>query len=278
MNNLRKYGLKPFHIAVIHGGPGAPGEMAPVARELSSSMGVLEPLQTASSIEGQVAELKYVLENCGDPPLILVGFSWGAWLSYIVTVYHPLLVKKLILISSGPFEDKYAAKIMETRLGRLGVDEKKEALSLLSVLNSNDLNGNGFARFGELMSKADSYDSLHRDPELLEGSPDVYRAVWGQAVKLRSSGKLLQLGGRIQCPVVAIHGDYDPHPGEGVKDPLSRVIKDFRFVLLEQCGHYPWLERNAKNNFYTTLRREIGLPDDGVFNNRVKPPTGDSTS
>lgn len=278
MNNLRKYGLKPFHIAVIHGGPGAQGEMAPVARELSSSMDVLEPLQTASSIEGQVEELKYVLENCGDPPLILVGFSWGAWLSYIVTAYHPLLIKKLILISSGPFEDKYVAKIMETRLGRLGVDEKKEALSLLSALNSNDLNGNGFARFGELMSKADSYDSLHREPELLEGSPDVYRAVWGQAVKLRSSGKLLQLGGRIQCPVVAIHGDYDPHPGEGVKDPLSRVIKDFRFVLLEQCGHYPWLERNAKNNFYTTLRREIGLPDDAVFNNRVKPPTGVSTS
>jgi len=41
MKNLRKYGHKPFVVAVIHGGPGAPGEIAPVARELSSIRGVL---------------------------------------------------------------------------------------------------------------------------------------------------------------------------------------------------------------------------------------------
>ncbi len=54
MKNLRKYGKAPFKVAVIHGGPGAPGEMAPVARELSSVSGVLEPLQTATTIEGQI--------------------------------------------------------------------------------------------------------------------------------------------------------------------------------------------------------------------------------
>ncbi len=33
MKNLRTYGAAPFGIAVVHGGPGAPGQMAPVARE-----------------------------------------------------------------------------------------------------------------------------------------------------------------------------------------------------------------------------------------------------
>jgi hypothetical protein len=33
MNNLRKYGIGPFSVAVIHGGPGASGSMAPVAKE-----------------------------------------------------------------------------------------------------------------------------------------------------------------------------------------------------------------------------------------------------
>jgi len=87
MNNLRIYGTAPFNIALVHGGPGAPGEMAPVARELSSEMGVLEPLQTADSIDGQVEELKDVLETHGTPPLILVGFSWGAWLSFILAAH-----------------------------------------------------------------------------------------------------------------------------------------------------------------------------------------------
>jgi hypothetical protein len=56
MKNLRKYGKAPYKIAVIHGGPGAGGEMAPIARELASDWGVLEPFQTATSLEGQIEE------------------------------------------------------------------------------------------------------------------------------------------------------------------------------------------------------------------------------
>ncbi|MHA1167837.1 MAG: alpha/beta fold hydrolase, partial [Candidatus Hodarchaeales archaeon] len=36
MKLLRKHGKPPYSIAVIHGGPGAGGEMAPVAIELST--------------------------------------------------------------------------------------------------------------------------------------------------------------------------------------------------------------------------------------------------
>ena len=54
MKNPRRYGDAPFKIILIHGGPGAPGEMAPVAEELSSDFGILEPLQTKDSIEGLV--------------------------------------------------------------------------------------------------------------------------------------------------------------------------------------------------------------------------------
>jgi len=54
MKNPKKYGDAPFKIIVIHGGPGAPGEMAPVAEELSSDYGVLEPLQTKDSIKEQI--------------------------------------------------------------------------------------------------------------------------------------------------------------------------------------------------------------------------------
>ena len=131
---------------MIHGGPGAPGEMAPVARELALEVGVLEPLQTANSVDGQIEELKNVLENYGNPPLILIGFSWGAWLSFIFTARYPPLVKKLILVSNGPFEEKYAAKIMETRFSHLNADEKKEAISLLSALNSNNTEGKQFCQ------------------------------------------------------------------------------------------------------------------------------------
>jgi len=74
---------------------------------------------------------------------------------------------------------------------------------------------------------------------------------------LRDNGGFLKMAEGIRCPVVAIHGDYDTHLVEGVKTPLSRVLKDFRFILLEKCGHFPWLERYAREEFFRVLREEI---------------------
>ena len=259
MQNLRKYGNEPFKVALIHGGPGAPGQMAPVAQELSSIKGILEPLQTATTVEGQVQELKAVLEKNADLPVTLIGFSWGALLSFILAARYPSLVEKLILVGSAPYEEKYASKIMDTRMSRLGENERNEALSLMEAFNDPATQNKNslMARFGKLISKADSYDPMPHDDEILEYQYELSQSVWEQAMKLRSSDKLLNLGRKIVCPVIAIHGDYDPHPAEGVKEPLSRTLKDFRFILLEKCGHCPWLERSAKDRFYGILKKEL---------------------
>jgi pimeloyl-ACP methyl ester carboxylesterase len=247
-------------VAVVHGGPGAPGEMSTVARELSSVVGVLEPLLTAASVDGQVEELRAVLEENGRLPLSLIGFSWGAWLSVIFTAHYPTYINKLILLSSGPFEEKYAANIMKTRLQRLRNGERREAKALYEAMISSTLSRDSLTRFGQLVSKADSYDLLPDESHTLPANPEVYRSVWDEASKLRNSGHLLEIARLIKCPAVAIHGDYDPHPADGVKHPLSRAIKEFRFVLLQKCGHYPWRERNARDMFYSILNAEIWQP------------------
>ena len=81
---------------------------------------------------------------------------------------------------------------------------------------------------------------------------DVFTAVWDKAAQLRRSGELLSHGEKITCPVVAIHGDYDPHPYiyRGVEEPLRRVVRDFRFILLNECGHSPWMEKRARSRFH----------------------------
>jgi pimeloyl-ACP methyl ester carboxylesterase len=102
VENHRTYGSAPYTVAVVHGGPGAAGEMAPVARELAHDRGILEPLQTATSLEGQVEELRVTLASYTALPVVLIGFSWGAWLSYIVAARYPALVRKLLLVAAGP--------------------------------------------------------------------------------------------------------------------------------------------------------------------------------
>jgi pimeloyl-ACP methyl ester carboxylesterase len=258
MKNLRIYGTPPLNLAVIHGGPGAPGEMAPIARELFSLGGVLEPFQTALTIEAQIKEMADVLEEYGSIPIILIGFSWGAMLSFIFTAWYPQLVKKLILIGSGPYEEKHASNIMKIRMSRLGNNDMVSSIQLTKTLdNPSAKNRNeALCSFGKLMSKADTYDSLPHEDELLDCRYEVFKGVWEEASYLRRSGKLLELGSKIQCQVVAIHGDYDPHPFEGVRDPLSWVLRDFKLVLLKNCGHKPWIERQAKENFLRFLNRK----------------------
>ncbi|HME55048.1 MAG TPA: alpha/beta hydrolase [Candidatus Lokiarchaeia archaeon] len=265
MATLRTYGKSPFKIVVVHGGPGAIGEVAPVARKLSTNRGVLEPMHTAMSVDGQIDELKEILEKNADLPATLIGHSWGAWLCFLVAAKYPDLVSKLILVASGPFEEKYARGIQKTRMSNLSDDQREEFESIVSILDDpfSKNKDESFARLGELISIADSYDRIPPTQEEIDDarktrpSHAVYDAVWPQAAAMRHDGKLLQLGEDIECPVLAIHGDHDPHPGEGVRVPLSRIVKDFRFILLERCGHEPWMERQARKQFFQILETEF---------------------
>ena len=234
--------------------------MAPVACEISLSHGVIEPFQTERTVTGQVAELKKVLTDQVNQPVTLIGHSWGAILSFIVTAKNPALVKKLILVSSGVFDDTYATGIMSTRLDRLSHEDRFVLDSLVTKLNDQENRDNNriFAEFGTIIDKAESCDPLVHKSEVIEYRYDIYEHVWKQAQELRTSGGLVALGTHIHCPVVAIHGDYDPHPADGVKIPLSRVIKNFKFILLEKCGHRPWLERSARDRFYEIINEELG--------------------
>jgi pimeloyl-ACP methyl ester carboxylesterase len=262
MEKLRKYGDAPFCVAILHGGPGIPGEVAPVAKELSKTQGILEPIQTKFTIEDQVLEVKEVLEKNSTPPIILIGYSWGAWLAFIFTAKHPALIKKLILLNSGPFEASYAENILNTRLSRLNTKDRLDIENLFKILadpQAKDKN-TVWAKIGAYLPKTDSYDPTNNHEEnLLEFQYDIYESIWPEALKLRKSGKLLEMAKDIKCPVVSIHGDYDPHPASGVEMPLSRIIKNFRFILIENCGHKPWIERKAKENFYKILKDEIKI-------------------
>ncbi len=267
MINLRKYGAAPFSVAVIHGGPGGAGGMAPLAKALAKNRGILEPLQTAQSLEGQVKELRTVLSNNADTPVVLIGHSWGAWLSYIVAARYPDLVKKLILVGSGPFEEKYVNTLAENRFKRLSEKEKSEFEHIVTLLNDPRTKDKDkyHARLRDLSYRTDTYDPITDEPdeadasELVDCSGEIYQAVWEDAAELRRTGKLLELGQYIKCPVVAIHGEYDPHPAEGVQEPLRTVLKDFRFILLEKCGHDPWHEKQARESYCTILENELAV-------------------
>ncbi|VVB72184.1 Uncharacterised protein [uncultured archaeon] len=119
---------------------------------------------------------------------------------------------------------------------------------------------------GELFKGTDSFDpmgscqnqgGLGSFGSIAQCDAEIYHSVWCEASRLRHEGELLKLGKKIRCPVFAIHGDWDPHPAIGVYEPLQSVLDDFHFILLKDCGHMPWIESRAKDEFYSILLESI---------------------
>jgi pimeloyl-ACP methyl ester carboxylesterase len=258
--SFKKCGPAPHTIVLVHGGPGAAGEMAPVGRELARHYGVLEPFQTKRTIDGQVEELRAVIEAESQPPVIIAGYSWGAWLACLFAARHPGLVLKLILISCGPLEERYTVHMHEARMARLSAEERERAAFLMHALIDREAHNDALlCEFGSLMGKADSYRPIAGSDEPVDIDAGIHAAIAQEAADLRRTGRLLEECGRLLCPVIALHGDYDPHPYEGVAVPLGRVARDFRGVLLRDCGHTPWREELARERFYELLKKEINL-------------------
>jgi hypothetical protein len=42
-----------------------------------------------------------------------------------------------------------------------------------------------------------------------------------------------------------------------VRKPLLETLKDFRFILLGKCGHKPWIEKQARDEFFKILYGEM---------------------
>lgn len=219
VGGVRWHGSPPYELAVVHGGPGAPGSAAGAARALSSRMGVVEPLQSAGSLDDQVDELAAQLRHA-DVPLGVLGHSWGAMLGYLVAARYPELVRVLVMVGAMlTAEAEDGAR--RNRLARLSEAERAELGQVRVRLDDRA----AARRYDELVQQADAVAPIAVEHDWLAFDRDVKRAVWAEAVELRDDGRLLAEGRRVRCPVVVVvHGDQDPHPLAGVVAPLGGVI------------------------------------------------------
>lgn len=273
------HGDTPASIAVLHGGPGAPGSAAGLASGLAAGLakrqihglpdslsGVLEPHQSALTVDGQCEELDQQLKAHAVLPAVLVGWSWGAMLGLLYAARHPELVSQLVMVGCGPLETRYATNIMTERLQCLTPEERREAQQLISSLLKQPAQGASdaelnrrMARFGLLMDKADSVDPIETKSS---GVCDYaqHMSIWTEAAKLRGNGEMLKAAAALECPVTIIHGSHDPHPIDGVRRPLEQVHSDVRVFSLENCGHTPWNERQARDEFFSILVDVVANP------------------
>jgi len=266
--SVRHYGEHGSYLVLLHGGPGAPGEMAPVARCLSDRFRVLEPLQRRSgvvplTVARHVADLHEVLRGpLREGPVRLVGFSWGAMLALTYAARYPVEVERLILIGCGTFDrrgrDVYQARIAE----RIRPDETQRIRDIEAQLSTetdrrrrNEL----FAALGVIYERIQSCELLASESaEELPCDEANFRQTWADAVSLQEQGVQPAEFARIEGSVAMIHGCQDPHPGRLIRESLTPFIRGIQYHELLRCGHKPWIEREAKDKFYELLSRCLG--------------------
>jgi pimeloyl-ACP methyl ester carboxylesterase len=256
-DNFRLHGGAPCGVVALHGGPGAAGEARPFAEVLAEKHGVLEPFLLAETFEEQVHELKDIVRSRAEASVTLVGHSYGAMISYVFAARYPRLVRKLVMVSSGLLDGQDVEYASETRLSRLSAEDKQglEAARTAYKTSVGERKKQAFIELFTRIKRADAYQLLPHESDLAADviRPELYDSAWDGIQALRDSGELAAYGKDIKCPVSAIHGDYDPRPAESIRRVLRQNVKDFDFIVLKKCGHYPWYEKYARKVFYEKL-------------------------
>lgn len=260
--SVRLYGMKPYKIVVVHGGPGGLGSVAGMARGLSVKYGIIEPMQSKYTISELIDELKeQIIEYCNET-VILIGHSFGAWLVALFAEKYPELVKKLVIVGCGPLSVKYVVQIGIRRKANLTRDEGIEFDKLVVELDDKNTvdKDKKLSRLGALAKKADDFSTFELETDEIDeiaSNGEMYSKIWPEAAKLRENGYLLGVFEKIIIPISLIQGDIDPHPVEGVIEPLKERGVNFKAHILKNCGHTPWKEKFACDEFYDILFKEI---------------------
>ena len=242
---------------VLHGGPGAPGYMAAVARGLADSFRVLEPFQRGSGaaplrVADHVEDLRELVEaRCGGVRPALVGSSWGAMLALAFAAAHPGRTGPLALIGCGAFDPAAHARLHASVEERLGAGLRRRLAHLPEEFPDPDQR---LRAESDLILPLYSCDLITTDLELEACDARAHEETWADMVRLQEQGVYPAAFSAIHGPVLMLHGAVDPHPGRLILASLQRHIPQIEYHEWDQCGHYPWLERTVRAEFFSLLR------------------------
>lgn len=249
---VRLYGKAPYKTVLVHGGPGAIGALKGFAKELSeqSKFGVVEAIQSKYSIAELIEELNcQIHDNCMEK-VSLIGHSWGAWLVVLFAEKYPELVEQLILVGCAPLEDKYIAEIGARRLQNLS-DEDGEIFQRLIRKEATD---EDMTKIPQVFRHSDNYCLVDSELHNVDRTDsEMHNKVWAEAAAMRTNGQILIAFQNLKCPIHLIQGAMDPHPANGVIVPLQELGVPCEAYVLDKCGHSPYMERFAKDEFYKIL-------------------------
>lgn len=252
----REYGAPGRTVIVLHGGPGAPGSAAALARGLADEFRVLEPFQRRAggaplTVARHVEDLRALVAECGDPRPALVGHSWGAMLALAYAAAHPGTLSSLALVGCGTFDLASRAEFRARLEARMDADFKRRLAALDQAIPDPDAR---LAAKGALLGALYDVDPLEADGDSIPADAQGGEETWQDMLRLQAEGIYPAAFAAIDAPALMLHGDDDPHPGRMIHASLRQWMPQIEYLGWARCGHSPWLERGAREEFFRALK------------------------
>lgn len=202
------------------------------------------------TVETEIEDIESLRDHLQLDSAVLLGHSWGGYLAMEYAIRHPQRVSTLILMNTSvASHDDYLLFEQELRRRTAALEEQMNELSASRKYVEGD--PETVARYYRLyfsttVKQPEHLNRLHLNfPKkgILRGrqaSERQLRGTWDS-----TSFNIIPQLKSLHIPTLMIHGDYDFIPVAAVRS-IAQAIPDARFVLLEDCGHFAYIERPAE--------------------------------
>jgi pimeloyl-ACP methyl ester carboxylesterase len=272
----KEYGNGDQTVILVHGGPGLPGYMGTLGRLIQEKFRIVEyyqrdsiaaisngPFTFSDNVQDLVSVVKYY-SRFGKP--ILIGHSGGASIAIEASKLISPNIKKLIIIDSAPLDIK-SLDIFEKRLSRRleklvpGWRAKMKVATKKLEAAKNESPEKRFLLFQKLNDlywpayfvKGKKSSELFFEPTNLDATNSI-AADWEKQLKAGALSKNLS---QISTFVVQIYGSEDLLPWKKTSDLLKKNIKNYSIVQINNAGHFPWLDLEARADFLKVLLQAL---------------------
>jgi pimeloyl-ACP methyl ester carboxylesterase len=163
---------------------------------------------------------------------------------------HPHDAGPMVLVGCGTFDRLSRAQGVRIR-------EKRIALYMAEhPEHSADLELSLEERILKWHEMTDKFDPLPETPNA-ENEPfdrQAFSETWQDMLRCQKTGLYPAAFSTICSPVIMLHGAYDPHPGQMIRDSLKPFLPQLEYMEFEKCGHHPAVERYAREAFFAAMR------------------------
>jgi proline iminopeptidase len=206
------------------------------------------------TIDSEIEDLDRLREHLGLERVSLLGHSWGGLLAMEYAARHPDRLERLVLLNIAP------GSHTDRQLTR----ERRERTEVEALAKMRAIAETAAFTEGDVATEAEYYrahfGATVRDPELLDQivgrlrvhftPADILKAraienrLYDQTWNRPEYDVVARLRG-LAAPTLVLHGEHDLIPAECARH-AAEAVERARFFLLEDCGHFSYLERPAE--------------------------------